>query len=1090
MVRGNWQRRVERTEARRAASKLQQQRRRNKRRSNSIGCDGDRETSFRRLEDWLEDKGGGLLKAYGDIAVDVWTDVRPEGRKEYQPVNLVDERVTYDEYDEDEGKAKGRSKKQQKEKDRGGFQKIGKTHPNAKNKSDKQPSTQASASNSKGSFANPTLCAQEFYFGREKCPAQLHFKQKRGGGRSRSNSIGDEDTNTCPCQHYHQFPKAKSGDKSKHSTPLTLAQVASGKYSPHPNQVDGNMKPVSLPVLVRDVTLQRAFDAATMPPSPADGDETEGGHNEGTKSKQTSLDMMYHSRVYVEGESSGLEGGINEKGGDDSSEESANTESDEGVNSSEDEEEEESDSNKLLEILQQILDDESLSPTMVVYLTIQGVLVYDSFRGGLIISDAEERYLLSGDDFEMNEIAIYQSNEDASGNSASLNIHEQLTHHILDEILAYLPDESTGALSQVCSAWRDEVGKRSPQLWKMLLGRHGWPGVTVADAAGDGGGDESQAINECRQCREAFVSHYSAVRDVRSIVNACNYLYNGNIVGGKASQNNNSKQGLEYALQVFKATKGSPVMDENEALRCSVKVWPIHKYSTKVYARALSGHPNDCTLRLYEAVQSNPGGTSQNHINRIICRQIARIRAAPSSFSRKKNTCELSDMDLDDDVVACLIEESKEDVSSSGAFGATETRGQSVPWMTVIPREDFVCAGNEGVLDDDCIQSIDLRASILDFIMGSVDDTASYDELRGPLHEYLAVADGDTSDVTISITSKLVALGKGFFLFHAFIAIPQYSLLHPDVEGDDDEAAVDDRLQSLVAMVASSSGDRLFLCSTRRGGAIVHSVSLDTHPGCIGLFASHPFTQRDNTTSAASLCTNVVVQGRNTILLVSLRIDRNGRVDAFKRCLIEDNQIKMKIVVTPSHVIFGAEEGRECILYVHEVHPFDENLNDDLAKPWFEWIEEKESKLYNLAVVQDHYVIAITGTRSSPANDENEDEQFDGHWFGDDDAASTSAVVYHIPSRKQIYRCPLPNEAISLDAFGDTLAINMSSLGFVIAGGCARDIARTSVGERDDVATLTSPSGKNPKSKKKRLASLTAKKDKKDGFARGMSLRG
>ncbi len=51
----------------------------------------------------------------------------------------------------------------------------------------------------------------------------------------------------------------------------------------------------------------------------------------------------------------------------------------------------------------------------------------------------------------------------------------------------------------------------------------------------------------------------------------------------------------------------------------------------------------------------------------------------------------------------------------------TKHTNHPVPWMTVIPREDFVCAGNEGVLDDDCIQSIDLRASILDFIMAAPD---------------------------------------------------------------------------------------------------------------------------------------------------------------------------------------------------------------------------------------------------------------------------------------------------------------------------------------------------------------------------------
>jgi len=69
MVRGNWQRRVERTEARRTAAKQKKERAKQKRdeKSSSGGGDTcDHEASYRRLEDWLDEKGDGIGVLYED----------------------------------------------------------------------------------------------------------------------------------------------------------------------------------------------------------------------------------------------------------------------------------------------------------------------------------------------------------------------------------------------------------------------------------------------------------------------------------------------------------------------------------------------------------------------------------------------------------------------------------------------------------------------------------------------------------------------------------------------------------------------------------------------------------------------------------------------------------------------------------------------------------------------------------------------------------------------------------------------------------------------------------------------------------------
>jgi hypothetical protein len=62
----------------------------------------------------------------------------------------------------------------------------------------------------------------------------------------------------------------------------------------------------------------------------------------------------------------------------------------------------------------------------------------------------------------------------------------------------------------------------------------------------------------------------------------------------------------------------------------------------------------------------------------------------------------------------------------------------------------------------------------------------------------------------------------------------------------------------------------------------------------------------------------------------------------------------------------------------------------------------------------------------------------------------------------------------------------VDKFGFAIAGGNAREVARTALSDEGD--TSQTPT-KTPKAKKKRLASLASGR-KKDGFARGMSMRG
>jgi hypothetical protein len=101
----------------------------------------------------------------------------------------------------------------------------------------------------------------------------------------------------------------------------------------------------------------------------------------------------------------------------------------------------------VLEELEKVLEQEKISQTSLIYLTIQGVLVYDLHRGGLVFSEAEEDFLVAGEPIDVDKFLEYNA-ADVIQPSGPSHIHEQLTHHVLDDILSYLPDEAVAVLPQ------------------------------------------------------------------------------------------------------------------------------------------------------------------------------------------------------------------------------------------------------------------------------------------------------------------------------------------------------------------------------------------------------------------------------------------------------------------------------------------------------------------------------------------------------------------------------------------------------------------------------------------------------------------
>ncbi|KAL3806988.1 hypothetical protein ACHAXA_007621 [Cyclostephanos tholiformis] len=709
--------------------------------------------------------------------------------------------------------------------------------------------------------------------------------------------------------------------------------------------------------------------------------------------------------------------------------------------------------------------------TSIVYLTIRGVLIYDRNRGGLVVTEQQERFLLFGDPIED---VVMSSSTGGNNNRAkrlceddddydysamersTQRIHERLTHHVLDEILSYSDVACVAVLPQVCAYWRDEIGTRSPQLWTSLLKRYDWP-ITSVNGKDDNDEENNYGANDSpsyiSRCRKSFVSHYTVARDIRAIAYASKY-----ISGAMSGVNNDIKQRHESAVQIFKGTKGAPVLERDGGEnQCIVKVWSEYLDDDTTRPRALAVY-KDCTLRLFEVVRGGNNIDGVNHVHvGIKCRQLVCLRVAPPSISRKKDTCEVMSVDLDDRVVACLVEESLERNALVDLVN---------PWMTVVSREDVVCAGNEGFLEDGSLISHDLRGVILDHLLsGAMGDDSLHEEMREAMHDYLASYDGETSDVLISVRPKVVACGKNIFLFSAFIRIPPSSFA---TSRDDDE---DD---------ASVCGHRLFLFSAATG-TVIRSCHLDRNREGTHIFSSRPCKDRN---SVGALFTNVLVSGPTMALsFMSVQIKRDGTADIIKKSMIENEDFapwsKMNAALTSSHAVFTTDpQGSGPLLHIQRLSLSHNDLQDNF-RCGFHSIEigGPHFTVQNLFVIRDQYVAVVI-----KEDDHNDMGEFDGHWFGSNES-SLVAIVFHIPTREEIYRCPLSLGGLSIDCVGYTLAMNVSNLGFAIAGGNAREVARVSINKH-----LVTPI-KTSKVKKKPLVS-TASGRKKDGFARGMSLRG
>lgn len=714
------------------------------------------------------------------------------------------------------------------------------------------------------------------------------------------------------------------------------------------------------------------------------------------------------------------------------------------------------------ELVSRKVSDESCGVASVVYLAIDNYLVFDRYRGGILISENDLQVFLHGNERRLRSFSSVFSEEgnDHAENDAEIQDHILLPAHVLEYILMFLPDEAVSTMSTVCEAWHEEIGQHSPELWRHLLARRDWP-------LPDGGETEGNNTFQRDIFRQCFIRHYSVVRDMEAV----------RLAAGAISSP--SRKIVEENNMVFEqfSTRRSAPQEPNGCV--AVRVWSPDQ--------VLVAYSHDCTLRLFKTVaRTADGGGSPRACREVVCVSVDPFR------NTKRQRGRLVAMDLDGDYIGCLCHVMRDD---------RETEAYT---LAVTRRDDFLCASGScsqsggASLEEGKLLFIDVGEAILNYLLSC--DDVDHHMLR--LFDFLSDG-GDLSDVEVLVSQSIQACGYGRFMVEVAISIPSLEL-----EDDDDG----------VIMVLV---DRKLILFSAAAGAIVWMGSSNMTDEALPrqkevTMASYRQVRPGERRATCSLA--FVSSGSHMVL--SAELDASGEMvnpvpieasSVVRSELLHDNwQMnnvhRRPVAITSSDVVvvdslFRDVEGegdRKVFKSVVSFYPrFSHNISYSTCTL------NGNCQAVRMQRTHDDYVVVLCRViHETHTQAEDDIDGIDGHWFGDEDGTEstfrtfTEAMVIHVPSRREIHRiCLLEEEGPALrnvdipifftpnGSGSSTLGVGLWSKGIVMTGGAVRDVGRDPVAGGLDAAPR---SAKKPKRKKRQQG----KGGKKDGFARGMSLRG
>lgn len=715
----------------------------------------------------------------------------------------------------------------------------------------------------------------------------------------------------------------------------------------------------------------------------------------------------------------------------------------------------------------------------IVYIALDGVLLFDRFREGLIYpSDRDFLVAVLGKDVGSRRDSVGDEGGTGSTEEASAVIRN-ISGTVLEHILTFSPDSTISSASRVCKAWHREIGRNSPNLWKLMLDRRGWPRPM-----------NDRSIDRREQYRDEFRRHYTVVRDMKAIQKGLEAILDPRTTTFLQK---------EMTYQDFSTRKHAPSYPN-----CCVGV---QEWSPN---RLLVAYQHDCSLRLFETVLKTGSCGGEK-----VCRELICQRVDPYRHTKKRN-CRIVSLGLDEECVASLCHVTANSSIDVEAYV-----------LVVMSRDEFLLGESSDVVDtagcftEDVsnLQVIDVGEAVLNYLLCS--DVGDHRLLL--LIDFLTQG-GDIGEVEVLVSHTMAACGYGRFLVEVSISIPT-----EDEHGSTGLHLIDRKLFLFSATIGAIvwSGESNPLSQELRPRRDEITLSFLRLPRIEGGSRAACFFAVGSATSPAIMVGEIEPSGevQSVYLMESSLVARNEVVkDGWE---IFDN-VHRPILITSTDVVAAdifvrqAGDGIQSRKSVISFHARDPSCANELSYDTL--VIPGNLVVVRMTYIRGHHIALICQEFSTlplpTLIRENEDrplDAIDGHWFGENDEApnplpdgvenapnplpvvegnateaamKVTAVIVHVPSRREVERICLLKGQTSATFINphivvhgnETIGLSLSWEGVVMTGDDVRSILDAS-----KVVILDDAQTRSLKKKKKRAP---AKGGKKDGFARGMSLRG
>lgn len=491
----------------------------------------------------------------------------------------------------------------------------------------------------------------------------------------------------------------------------------------------------------------------------------------------------------------------------------------------------------------------------------------------------------------------------------------------------------------------------------------------------------------------------------------------------------------EFCYQDFSRHNGAPHASNSCV---AVKCWSSEK--------VLVAYSPECSLRLFAA-----NASLDSH--EVRCKELASMVVDPYRQT-KRRSCEMVAMDVDEDFIGCLCYVTADHVDAEAFI------------LVLTSRDEFL------VNETKAPSVVDIGEAILNYLLSSED----VDHRLLQLMDYLEDG-GEIGDIDVLVSKSIVACGYGRFMIEVAIAIPEITY------GIDGVEELETRLL-----------DRKLVLFSASAGAIVWMessmpVSEDPRPleEEMVLCAYRPLGSR-------AVC-HVVVSSPLGRFINRVEITSRGEVALFAGSITEsgaegvlsDRKEEWRVKETPSREILLTATDVIVADTLEQVGENDEVLDHQSILSFYKADSGDYSvvvlpgklSVSSLTAVRDEHVIVIA------VGPVEEGQDSGGHW---DRRRKVVAIIIHVPSRQEIGRIDfgsgahLANHLPLLHAGFNTVCLSLSTMGVSLTGSDVRE-TRSRVVVVGSIEV--SKSGR-----KKKKSSGRRKGGKKDGFARGMSVRG